>query len=256
MKKTIILILGLFIISLRHASAQALDAQKIMEQSFYRDDGKDAYYKIEMIIVDKAGDSRERELEIYTKDFGELLKTYIEFTAPADIKGTKFLSSENAEGDDTQYLYLEELGRARRIVSSQKNLRFVNTDFSYEDMQRRRPDKDRHRLLKETVSSGLSCAVIESVPKESSNSQYAKRINWVDKKSLVVVRTEFYNQRNELAKIFNVSKLGKKSGIWTALETRMEDLRERHITLMKIKEVNYNQGLSDEIFTLRKLEEN
>ena len=256
MKKIIILILGLFIISLRPALAQAVDAQKIMEQSFYRDDSKHAYFKIEMVLVDKAKDTRERELEIYTKDFGELLQTYIEFTAPADIKGTKFLSLENAEGDDTQYLYLAELGRARRIVSSQKNLRFVNTDFSYEDVQRRRPDKDRHRLLKETECSGLSCAVIESVPKESSNSQYAKRISWVDKKSLVAVKIEFYNQRNELSKIFKVNKLGKKSGIWTALETRMEDLREGHVTLMKIKEVSYEQGLSDEMFTLRKLEEN
>ena len=255
MKKIIILIFGLFIFSPRIAWGQAVNAQEIMEQSFYRDDGQDAYFKIEMVLVDKAGDTRERELLIYTKDFGELLKTYIEFSAPADIKGTKFLSLENAEGDDTQYLYLAELGRARRIVSSQKNLRFVNTDFSYEDVQRRRPDKDNHRLVKETQYSGLNCAVIESMPKESSNSQYAKRINWVDKKSLLVVKTEFYDQRNELAKIFKVNKLGKKSGIWTALETRMEDLRENHETLMKIKEVNYNQGLSDEIFTLRKLEE-
>jgi outer membrane lipoprotein-sorting protein len=255
MKKIIVLILGLLILSPRIACAQGINAQELMRQSFYRDDGKDAYFKIEMVLIDKAGDSRVRELEILTKDFGELLKTYIEFTAPADIEGTKFLSLENAEGDDTQYLYLPELGRGRRIVSSQKNLRFVNTDFSYEDVQRRRPDKDNHRLLKETLYSGLDCAVIESKPKESENSQYSKRITWLDKKSLVAVKVEFYNQRNELSKILKVNKLGQKSGIWTTLETRMEDLEENHETLMKIKEVTYNQGLSDDIFSLRKLEE-
>lgn len=256
MKKIIIIVLGLFIFSTAAASAQPPDAQEIMNQSFYRDDGADAYFKIEMVLIDKTGDTRKRELEIYTQDSGELLKTYIEFIAPPDIKGTKFLSLENTEGDDTQHLYLPELGRARRIVSSQKNLRFVNTDFSYEDVQRRKPDKDRHRLLKETKSSGLDCAVIESTPKDPGNSQYTKRINWVDKKSLVVLKTELYGQRNELIKTFNVDKLSKVSGIWTALETRMKDLREGHETLMKIKDVKYNQGLSDDIFTLRKLEEN
>jgi hypothetical protein len=256
MEKIIFVILGLCIFFPGVARGQATDAQKIMEQSFYRDDGGDAHFKIAMVLQDKAGDTRERALEIHTKDFGELLKTYIEFTAPADIKGTKFLSWENATGDDTQYLYLAELGRARRIVSSQKNLRFVNTDFTYEDVQRRRPEKDSHRLIKEEEYCKLNCAVIESLPKESSNSQYTKRISWVDKKSLLVVKTEFYDQRGQLSKVFKVKKIGKKSEIWTALETLMEDLRENHKTLMTVEEVNYNQGLSDEIFTLRKLEEN
>jgi hypothetical protein len=256
MKKIIFLVLAFLIFTPHSALAQTVDAEELMRQSFYRDDGADASFKIEMVLVDKTGDTRERELLIQTKDYGELIKTYIEFTAPADIKGTKFLSMENSEGDDTQYLYLAELGRARRIVSSQKKLRFVNTDFSYEDVQRRKPDKDNHRLLKESQYSGLSCAVIESVPKESSNSQYGKRISWIDKKSLVAVKIEFYNQRKELSKVFKVNKLGKKSGIWTTLESRMEDLKENHETLMKIKEVSYNQGLSDEIFSLRKLEEN
>ena len=256
MKKIILAILALFIFTPQVALAQTVDAGELMRQSFNRDDGTDTSFEIEMILVDKAGDTRERELLIQTKDYGELLKTYIEFIAPADIKGTKFLSIENAEGDDTQYLYLSELGRARRIVSSQKNLRFVNTDFTYEDVQRRRPDKDNHRFLKEAQYSGFSCAVIESIPKDSSNSQYGKRISWIDKKSLVALKIEYYNQRDELCKVFKVTELGQKSGIWTTLETRMEDLKQNHETLMKAKEVTYNQGLSDEIFSLRNLEEN
>ena len=247
--------MGLFIFTPQLAWTQGIDAQELMEKSFSRDDGSDGNFKIEMTLIDKAGNSRMRELEISTKDFGELLKTYIEFTAPADIKGAKFLSLENTAGDDTQYLYLPDLGRARRIVSSQKNLRFVNTDFSYEDVQRRKPDKDSHRLIKETPYLGLNCAVIESTPKQEDNSQYGKRINWVDKESLVIVKTEFYNQRGELFKIFKVEKLGKKSGIWTTLETRMKNLDENHETLMKIIDVTYNQGLGDEIFSVRNLEE-
>lgn len=235
------------------AFAQDLSGYDIMQRSFNRDDGRDGYFKTEMILLDRAGSQRKRLLEVYTKDYGKLVKNFIKFIEPKDIKGTGFLLWENETGDDTQYLYLPELGRARRIVSSQKNLRFVNTDFTYEDMQRRRPDKDEHKLLREEKYNGWTCFVVESLPKD--NSQYSKRVSWVDKESLVIVKTEFYDKKGNKSKIFKVNSLEKKSGIWTAMDTVMEDLKDRHKTTLKILEVNYNQGLDDNIFTIHNLEQ-
>jgi len=233
--------------------AQSFTGLEVMEKVFSRDDGNDAQFKIDMILIDKSGNRRERKLEIYSKDFGELVKTYLKFYEPADIDGTSFLTLENADKDDTQYLYLPALGRARRIVSSQKDLLFVNTDFTYEDMQRRKPNEDEHKLLGEEQVEERTCYKIESVPLKKS--QYSKRIHSVDKSSFVIVKTDFFNKKNKLSKTFHVERLEKSSGIWTTFNTLIEDLGERHKTLMKITEVNYNQGLDDELFTLRKLEE-
>lgn len=252
MNKFMIMILVLVFSFPQALLGQQVGGNEIMQQSFNRDDGKDGYFKIEMALIDKGGGQRKRILEIYTKDYGRLIKNFIKFTEPPDIKGTSFLSWENENGDDTQYLYLPELGRARRIVSSQKDLRFVNTDFTYEDMQRRKPDKDEHKLLAEEDYSGRPCFVVESLPKD--NSLYSKRVSWVDKESSVIVKIEFYNKRGDKFKIFKVEGLEKKSGIWTAVDTVMEDLSESHKTLMKMKEVKYNRGLDDGIFTQENLE--
>jgi len=234
------------------AGNDVLSGKEIMESSFNRDDGRDAYFKIEMTLVDKSGSERKRSLEIYTRDYDNLIKTFIKFTAPADIAGTAFLSWENAPGEDTQYLYLPALGRPRRIVSSQKNLSFVNTDFTYEDMQRRNPDKDEHTFIREDYFDARPCYVIESKPKD--NSQYSRRVSWVDKESRVIIRIDFYDKKGDILKVFKVTHLDKRDGIWTAVRTTMENLKEKHLTRMRVVEARYNQGLADEIFTLRNME--
>jgi len=226
-----------------------------MQKVFNRNDGQDSYFKVEMILIDKKGYQRKRILEIYSKDYGRFIKTYLKFLRPADIEGTGFLSLENEGRDNTQYLYLPALGRVRRIVSSQNNLRFVNTDFSYEDMQRRRPDKDKHRILREEDYQGRKCFVVESVPL-AGDSQYSKRIIWVDKASFVVVKIDFYDKKDTIIKELRVEKLEKKSDIWTAMKTVMEDFKSKHKTVMRVLDVKYNQGLDDEVFSLRHLQEN
>ncbi len=235
------------------ASGEEPTGREIMEKSFARDDGSDVWFRIEMLLTDKNGRERKRLLEIQTKDYGKLLRTCVRFLSPPDIENTAFLTWENEDADDTQYLYLPELGRARRIVGSQKNLRFVNTDFTYEDMQRRRPEQDEHRRQADGEWQGRSCWVIECLPREGT-SQYGKRICWVDRESLVVVKTEFYNRKGEKTKELLVEKLEKRPEIWTIVQTVMRDLKEKHRTVLAVTEVKYNQGINDEVFRPRFLE--
>jgi len=230
--------------------ANDLSGEVIMGNVFNREDGKDRYVQTEMVLIDKKGNQRKRLLEMYTKDYGKIIKTFLRFTAPADIAGTSFLSLENANKEDTQYLYLPDLGRERRIVSSQKKARFVNTDFSYEDMRRRHPDKDEHKILRKEIFQGYKCYVIGSFPREG-DSQYSKRIHWVDKDRWIILRTDFYGKKGKKIKEFRVGNLQNKQNIWTAMDTVMEDLKGRHQTIMKIIQVHYNQNLEDIIFNVR-----
>lgn len=238
------------------AFSQQLQGIDIISDAYYRDDGDDAYFKIKMTLVDKRDNKRERILEIFSKDYEDLLKTHLTFLEPADIENTSFLSWENNDGkDDTQYLYLPALGRSRRIVSSQKKLSFVNTDYTYEDMQRRVPQRDRHEFVGEQSYNGYQCYVVESTPKEKKDSQYSKWISWIDKKSFVVLKVEFYNKKEKKIKELKVEKLKTVSDIVTPIVTVMKDLKQNHTTIMEVIEVKYNQGLDDELFSLRSIEE-
>ena len=117
------------------AVARRMDGQILAQKVYERDGGRDSYARVKMVLVDKRGNKRTRLLLTANKDFGSLTKTYIRFTSPAAIKGTAFLTWEYEDRDDDQFLYLPALRRVRRIVARQKKNRFVNTDYTYEDMQ-------------------------------------------------------------------------------------------------------------------------
>lgn len=250
-RKTLCSALALIALGLPAWSAPAMDARAIVKRVNDRDDGKDAYAKVEMYLTAAGGYSEKRSLIQAYKYFGGLRKTYTRFTEPASIDGTSFLSWQRAnDADDDQFLYLPELGRDRRIVSSQKDGDFVNTDFTYEDMQERSVDKDTHVLLKEEKIGTYDCWVVESTPKDQTTSQYRRWVAWVPKDIFVPLRVEYYTKVvRQPTKVLTVSKLQKISGIWTVMSVEMKNLERKHTTILRTLEVKYNKGVPDRMFT-------
>ena len=184
-----------------------------------------------------------------SKDYGSVSKSFTRFYTPADIDGTAFLTWENNDGDDDQFLYLPALRRVRRVVSNQKKNRFVNTDFTYEDLQRRKVDQDTHRILKTETYDDRLCWVLESIPVENANSQYSRRVSWVAQDLYIPLKVEFYDKRGRLVKQLLNRNLKKIDGFWTVMDAEMQDLNKKTRTLMRISEIKYNRGIPDRVFT-------
>lgn len=231
-------------------SAETLDARTIEQRVHDRDDGKDSYAKVDMMITDRSGMTQARSMISAAKDFGSLTKSYIRFTSPASIDGTSFLSWQVEGKDDEQFLYLPELGRDRRIASSQKDGDFVNTDFTYEDMQKRNVDKDTHKILREEKLGTYDCWVIESVPIDPKSSQYKRWVAWIPKGIYLPLRVEFYTRvLRQPTKILTTRRLEKIDGIWTAKEAEMKNYERNTMTVLRTLDIKYNKGLPDRMFT-------
>jgi hypothetical protein len=226
----------------------AIDGATIARKVYDRNDGDTAYSWTEMQLIDKHGKIKSRTFVSVSKDFGQLRKSYTRFSSPAEIKGTVFLVWENAQRDDDQFLYLPALKRLRRIVSRQKKTRFVNSDFTYEDMQRKRPEESRHQLLRTERYDHRDCWVVESIPRPDT-SQYQKWVSWIDKEYLLPLKAEYYSSRGELLKRCSGSNIKKIDGIWTILDIEMQDIQKKHTTRMLVKKVYYNRKVEDIIFT-------
>ncbi len=94
---------------------------------------------MQMIIYDSRGRTRNRQLQSYSLNRDETSKTLLIFEEPANVRGTGFLTlSEGA--DEVQKLYLSALGRIKIISASEKNDRFMGSDFTYEDLGDREPE--------------------------------------------------------------------------------------------------------------------
>lgn len=237
------------------SSAQEMDGRTLARKVYDRDDGKDSYAKVQMLLVDKRGKKRLRSMITANKEYGSLEKGYIRFTSPTSIDGTSFLYWENEGRDDDQFLYLPALRRVRRIAGNQKDKRFVNTDYTYEDMQKRKVDEDVHKVLRSERFKNDDCWVLESIPKVSENSQYGKRVIWVVKDNYVPVKTEYFDKKDRLIKVFTGKGLSKIDGIWTVTMSEMQDLKRKHRTLMKTVSMKYNSNIPDKVFTREYMKE-
>ena len=231
-----------------------LTGKELAQRVYDRDIGDDSCAHSVMGLISRSGKKRIRHFIAYQKDDGKLFRQLIRFTSPADIEGTGFLSFERENEATEQFLYLPALRRTRRIVSSQKDHRFVNTDFTYEDMERRRVEDYPHIISGEEKKQGRDCRILESRPKAKVQSQYSLVKSWIAKDIYVPLFVEYYSKKEKPIKQYNVAKLEKIQGIWTEIEVVMIDLNRKHRTLIKVKDIKYNSNLTDDSFTRRNLE--
>lgn len=229
-------------------TSKAMDGREIADMVYNRNDGGSSVSIAEMQLVNKQGKVKKRTIVVKTKDYGAFQKVFLRFTKPADIKGTVFLLWENHDRANDQFIYLPAVKRVRRIVADQKSNRFVNTDFTYEDMQRKRPEESRHKLLRSEEFAGHSCWVLESTP-NTGTSQYHKWVSWVGKESLLPLKTEFYVSDNKIGKELQMRQIKKIDSIWTALETEMIDFKRKHTTRISTQKIEYDLPINNRIFT-------
>lgn len=242
--------------------AHALTAREIMEKVDARDDGDNMTARQTMILIDRNGAERVREVELFSKDKGRDTYRLSLFHAPADVRGTGFLTYDyyGGEVDDDQWLYLPELKKTKRIASSDKSSSFLGTDFSYADMTRRVIDEWTYKLLKEDEVRGEKVWLIEATPKTPvvrDRYGYDKSVVFVRQDIFMVVRAVHWVREGRKLKYLDIKTIDKIDGIWVATELDMKTTRNRdteHRTVLKLTDIKFNQDLDDTVFTVRRLE--
>ncbi len=237
------------------AVTEPLTAEQVAHNVYHRDVGQDLQMVGSMDLISKSGHVRHREMMTQRLDTASERRVLIRFTAPADIRDTAFLVIEDTDDNTTQqHLYLPALKRTRRIVSAQQGRSFVNSDFTYEDMQRH-PVAEWEYVLKDPESVlGHDCYVLVSTPKSGTETQYSKIVSWIEKEHFLPLRTCFWDEKGEQTKTYTVEKVDIIEGIATEMSVLMEDHADQHQTRLTTYRVQYNTGLPARLLTTRALE--
>ncbi|HFS85125.1 MAG TPA: outer membrane lipoprotein-sorting protein [Epsilonproteobacteria bacterium] len=257
------LMIGMTVSILSLSSLMAGDdpkARAIMEKVDARDDGQTLEQDMLMVLIDKDGGKRTRDLKSYTKDFGKDEHRIMFFKSPLDVKNTSFLTYDydKASKDDDQWLYLPALKKVKRIPSADKSGSFMGSDFSYFDMTDRNLEEYDFKLLKETSVRGNDAWMIQSTPRTKKvikESGYTKTIAIIRKDNDMVVRAISYLE-NGKKKYLDLTKIHKQDGIWVVDEMTMTTKKGKyttHKTLLKFNNIKVNKPLSDDLFTTRRL---
>lgn len=247
----------------QEVSAQTPTVDEIVSKAntvaYYQ--GLDGKSKVQMTITDKQGRARNREFNILRKNTAgsEDQKYFVYFQAPADVRRMVFMVHKYAAPDkeDDRWLYLPNLDLVRRIAAGDKRTSFVGSDFLYEDVSGRSLLEDTHSLLRETDEH----FVIKSVPKKPETVEFSHFLVFIDKTTYMPMKMEYYEKDDVLFRVIESKKIemikatddGKEVEYPTVTQSVVKDFKSGSTTEMTFSEVQYNLGLTDDIFTERYL---
>jgi len=233
------------------AAEAELTGRQVMEKCRSANDPADELLELEMQLVAEGGRVRRRRLRIeYLKAEDGLDRTLVRFSYPRRMKGTGLLTLEQKARSDDQWLYLPSLRKVRRIASDAKAERFVQSDFTYEDLQPEDLDDNAYKMLRTETVDGRRCYVVEAVAK--SKSAYARREIAVDSERWLPIRTLHYDADGKLVKTRLASKVQQHKGrFWRPDRTEMIDHVREHKTVLLVKSRSINGGIDAGHFTQR-----
>ncbi len=242
------------------SGGNALDAISIVaksQEAFYYA-GADMKVKVTMELVASGGAKRTRVLTMLRKNDGRNQKYFMYFHEPGDVRGTGFLVWKYPEKDDDRWIFVPAVNMVRRIAARDSRSSFVGSDFTYEDVSGRDLSADTHTLLREEKMGGADCYVIQSMPKTPAD--FTKKLSWIDKKTFLPVKEEYYDAQNEIARRFTADKIesipasGGGKNYPTIVKRTMKNLKSDHSTEVTFTAFAYDVGLEEDLFSERSLQ--
>ena len=187
-----------------------------------------------------------RQVAIRQKTYGPVDRYALRFLDSIK-RGVTFLTIENQEADNDQYLYIPALGRARKVAVGDKQNAFEDTDFSYEDLAGRKVDDYRHKRLTDADFTGRQCFRVESVAKDVS-ARYPRQISWIDKESYLPVQVRFFGRDGSLQRVIVAGEIQRIEDVHIPFRTVARDLIANHTTVIEIRDARVNTGLDNSTF--------
>ena len=251
-KISLFLFLLLFLIS-QPGLAQELDGGQVLKNLEESRQAETHQMKMKMELYSSSGDMRSRTLNNYRLE-GEIERSLMQFTEPADISGTSFLLlDDQANNQEDMYLYLPALGSVRKISGSQKNGNFVGSDLTYNDLSIFSGANFRDNYQAEiTAESEKTIELHLEITDPDIDYSYGKM--WVRKDLWLAEKIEYYDQQEKLLKVITLSNFDEIDGNRLARKIEVENVQRGSRTILKLAEVDFDPELDPSIFTTRYLQ--
>lgn len=252
MNRPLLLSLILLLASLAAFAEDVPDVDTIVRRTnevvYYQ--GDDGRARATMTIRDAKGRERIKEFTILRRDAGESgdQQFYVYFHAPSDERGTTFMVWKHLDKDDDRWLYLPALDVQKRIAATDKRTSFVGSNFFYEDVSGRRLDDDRHELVEVTDTY----YVLKNTPKDEGQVEFDSYTMWIHKATFIPVEVK-YEKNGDVYRAAKVLGVKDIAGHMTVTRSQMTDLRTGASTTMDYASVEYDVGLTADVFTERYL---
>lgn len=174
---------------------------------------------------------------------GGKMKSRITFLQPAEDAGVELLMLEQGKNQPAQqYLWLPKTRRLRRIGGSQRNTAFMDTDFSFGDLDSHGMQGGEAHTLGQQAIGGVPCTRVE-VTTPDPDEAYQKVELWVDASNLPR-QMAFYGKDGKLQKTLTVDVVDGN----TLKKFHMQNHIRGSVTTVETREIDTKVVLPDTAF--------
>jgi outer membrane lipoprotein-sorting protein len=225
-------------------SAQPLSATDIIRKADEKFNGeKSGTSTMVMTIVRPAW---QRTVEFKSWSLGrENSLTLI--TAPAKDQGQTFLK----RGQE-MWSWNPSINRLIKLPPSMMSQGWMGSDYTNDDILKESSIvKDyTHEIIGEEMIGDRLCYKIKMVAKEDAAVVWGHQVRWIDKKDLLMLKAELYDEDGYLVRTESGSDIKVMDG--RAIPSRLELIpadEKGNKTIVEIKDIKFNVSLEDSFFS-------
>jgi outer membrane lipoprotein-sorting protein len=198
---------------------------------------------LEIAVHDGKGNEAQRLLRVWQKGDDRRL---VKFLEPARVAGVGLLALDG----DTIHLYLPTYERARRVSGKGRGDAFMGTNFSVDELTRMKfSDEYRPSLL----TGDDAHLRLRLDPLEPGDHTHAYVEMWVRREDDLFDRLDYFDERGELSRQLTLHDVRPEGDHPVAHRIEIEDLRSGRRTVATVRDVTFDTGLEDDLFTTRNL---
>lgn len=175
--------------------------------------------------------------------------TYI--TSPAKDKGSVFMKRKTE-----MWNWMPSISRMIKIPSSMMSQGWMGSDYTNDDILKESSivHDYTHKIISEEKIGEFNCYKIELTPKEDAAVIWGKVLMWIIKDKYIQVRTEFYDEDDDLVKSNFGHDFKVMDGrlIPTVIEIIPAD-EEGKKTVLYIQEMKFDVDLPESFFSQQKM---
>jgi outer membrane lipoprotein-sorting protein len=239
-----ILIAGIFLTASMSLSAQSLSATDIVRKADEKFNGeKSSIMTMSMTIIRPTW---QRTVEFKNWSLGRSYALTL-ITAPAKDIGQTFLK----RGTE-MWSWNPAISRLIKLPPSMMSQGWMGSDYTNDDVLKESSvvNDYTHEIIGEESVEGRLCYKIKMTAKETAAVVWGKQIRWIDKKDLLILRTELYDQDGSLVRTEIGSEIKLVDG--REIPTRLELLPKEepgNKTVVNIKDIKFNVQIMESFFS-------
>jgi len=231
------------------SSTLAQDPVEIIHQMEQNMRGDASYTEMSMEVVRPR---YTREISMRTWALGDDY-SLVYVTAPARDEGTAFLKIGNEIWN-----YQPNIDRTVKMPPSMMSQSWMGSDFTNDDLVNATSlvDDYTHELLGEEEIDGHACYLIGMQPKPDNPIVYEKVLQWVSKEHYLPVRTENYDERDQLVNTIHFREIKTLGG--RKIPSIMEMVPKNNgnqKTIITTHEADYDIEIEEDFFSIENLTE-